>query len=319
MQKRFPKMQSPSGDHDADEAPLGFDWNDLKYFLAVARHGGLSKAALQLNTSASTVSRHIGALEGRLQVRLFVRLSTGYLLTDAGSELFDRVAEVERSTHAVERRSSVAGEADKVTGLLRLAASDSVGVLLLTPRLPLLRQRHPGLRVELTLGHAQADLSRREADVALRIFDANLTGAHPDHVVHRIADMALGLYASPNVLAGRDPGQLDWRNADHIAWDLNWRHLASGKWLAKAFPSRPPVFTTNSVTAQLAAIQVGLGVGVLPDFVARTDPSLVRLPVDTSELTRELWLVYHRDLRGSRRVQALREFIEEHVPPAMAF
>ncbi|HET8869821.1 MAG TPA: LysR family transcriptional regulator, partial [Aquabacterium sp.] len=88
----------------ADLSPNGseilstFDWNDLKYFLAVAREGGLSKAALQLGTSASTVSRHISALEARLNVRLFVRLTTGYLLTDVGSELYEQVAEVERST-----------------------------------------------------------------------------------------------------------------------------------------------------------------------------------------------------------------------------
>ena len=105
MQKRFPQSQSLEPQNG--DAAAGFDWNDLKYFLAMARHGGLSRAALQLDTSASTVSRHIGALEKRLHMRLFVRLSTGYLLTDAGSELFDRVAEVERSTQAVERRRRV--------------------------------------------------------------------------------------------------------------------------------------------------------------------------------------------------------------------
>ncbi|MDE2595054.1 MAG: LysR family transcriptional regulator, partial [Burkholderiales bacterium] len=120
-------QQSPSArrsrasDQVADETDAtGFDWNDLQYFLAVAREGGLSKAGLALGTSASTVSRHITALEHSLRVRLFVRLSTGYLLTDAGSELFERVAEVERRTHAVARRSSVAAEQEKVTGLVRL-------------------------------------------------------------------------------------------------------------------------------------------------------------------------------------------------------
>jgi DNA-binding transcriptional LysR family regulator len=322
MQKRFPKMQSPLLPTDVDprfdEAQsTGFDWNDLKYFLAVARHGGLSKAALQLDTSASTVSRHIGTLERRLNMRLFVRLSTGYLLTDAGSELFDRVAEVERSTQAVERRSSVAAESDKVTGLVRLATTDSMGVHLLAPRMPLLKQRHPGLRVEMVLGHAQADLTRREADVALRVLDADLSDAHPDHVMHRIAAVPYGLYAAPAVLQGTPAGQMAWQQLNHVGWDTRWRHLPMAKWLAQAFPDRPPVFTSNSLTAQTMAIRTGMGIGVLPDYLGRSDAFLVRLPVDLSVLTRDVWLVYHRDLRSSKRVQALRAFIEEVLPPLL--
>ncbi len=316
MQKRFPQSQSLSPHEDA---MTGFDWNDLKYFLAVARHGGLSRAALQLGTSASTVSRHIGSLEKRLHMRLFVRLSTGYLLTDAGSELFDRVAEVERSTQAVERRSSVASEADKVTGLVRLAASDSMGVHLLTAQLPLLQQRHPGLRVELVLGHAKADLTRREADLALRMLDPAMTGAQADHVMHRVASLPFSLYAAPQLLQGLDIATVDWTQLPHVGWDSTWRHLAVAQWLAQAFADQPqPVFTSNSAMAQMVAIATGMGVGALPDFLARTNATLVRLPVDTSVLTRDLWLIYHRDLRSSRRVQAMRAFIEEVVPQALA-
>lgn len=312
MQKRFPSLQSPGVPGNAD---TGFDWNDLKYFLAVARHGGLSRAALHLGTSASTVSRHIGALEKRLDVRLFVRLSTGYLLTDAGSELFDRVAEVERSTQAVERRSSVAAEADKVTGLVRLAASDSMGVVVLTPRMPELQRRHPGLRVELVLGHAKADLTRREADVALRMMDPALPTTQADHVMHRVASVPFSLYAPASLLKGRPADQVDWPQLPHVGWDSTWRHLPMAQWLAGAVADqRPPVFTSNSATAQMVAIAAGMGVGVLPDYLARTDTSLVRLPVDTRHLDRDLWLIYHRDLRGSRRVQAVRSFIGEVLP-----
>jgi len=222
MQKRFPQSQSPDPHPDAT---AGFDWNDLKYFLAVARHGGLSRAALKLATAASPWSGPLGALEKRLNWRSFVRLSTGYLLTDAGSELFDRVAEVERSTQAVERRSSVAAEADKVTGLVRLAASDSMGVHLLAPRLALLQQRHPALRVELVLGHAPADLTRREADLALRMLDPASPNAHPDHVMHRMGTVPFSLYAAPALLRGARPEQLNWTQLPHISWDPSLPHL----------------------------------------------------------------------------------------------
>lgn len=316
MQKRFPQSQSPSPQLDAH---AGFDWNDLKYFLAVARHGGLSHAALRLDTSASTVSRHIGALEKRLNMRLFVRLSTGYLLTDAGSELFDRVAEVERSTQAVERRSSVAAEAQQVTGLVRLAASDSMGVHLVTARLALLQQRHPALRVELVLGHAPADLTRREADVALRLMDPALSGAQADHVMHRIASVPFSLYASKRLLKESKARPQDWAQLPHVSWDSALHHMPIPQWLARAFAEqRQAAFTSNSLTAQMVAMVAGIGIGVLPDYLARTQASLVKLPVDTSALARELWLIYHRDLRGSHRVQAVRQFIEEVMPGALS-
>jgi DNA-binding transcriptional LysR family regulator len=320
MQKRFPKMKNPAVGMDASllsdqQALMGFDWNDLKYFLAVARHGGLSKAALWLDTSASTVSRHIGALEQRLNMRLFVRLSTGYLLTDAGTELFDRVAEVERSTHAIERRSSVASEGpDTVTGLIRLAATDSFGVHVLAPRLALLKQRHPCLRVEMVLGHAQADLTRREADVALRIMDDELTGAHPDHVMHRVGTVGYSLYAAPPLLAGADVASIDWRRLPYVGWDAGWRQLPIAKWTAEAFAGKAAAMTSNSLTSQMVAVRAGMGVGVLPHFMVNPDSQLLRLPVSLAELDRGLWLAYHRDLRSSLRVQALRAFIDETIP-----
>lgn len=318
MQKRFPKTQSPNEPDDT----AGFDWNDLKYFLAVARQGGLSKAALQLDTSASTVSRHIGALEQRLNVRLFVRLSTGYLLTDAGSELFDRVADVERSTHALERRSSATANADKVEGLVRLAATEALASHALMPMLTQLRQRHPGLRVEMVLSYSPVDLTRREADLALRVMDADMSGAHPDHVMHRVATMGFGLYAARSLLADAGgklngdigDGEVDWAALDHVSWDTAWRHLPAAKWMGKAYANKAPVFTSNSLTAQAMAVRSGMGVGVLPDYMARSDKALVRLPVDLSELRRDLWLVYHGDLRGSSRVQAVRGVVEEVLP-----
>ena len=301
--------------NDVPDEASGFDWNDLKYFLAVAREGGLSKAGLLLGSSASTVSRHIAALERHLHVRLFVRLSTGYVLTDAGSELFERVAEVERRTHAVARGSSVAAEQRQVTGLVRLATADSIGTFVLVPHLATLRARHPGLRVELLMGHAQVDLTRREADVALRILDAQHPVAHPDHVMHRIGPIRFDLYAVRAMLQGVAPEQVDWRRLDHVGWDSGWRHLPLAQWLSAAF-ERPAAFSSNSMTVHLSLIRAGVCAGMLPRYMAATDPSLVRLPAEDAP-GRELWLVYHRDLRDSLRVQAMRRFIEEVVPAAI--
>lgn len=315
-QQRKTARQSRASDESLDEThATGFDWNDLQYFLAVAREGGLSKAGLALGSSASTVSRHITALEQHLGVRLFVRLSTGYLLTDAGSELFERVAEVERRTHAVARGSSVAAEQKEVTGLVRLATADSIGTYVLAPQMASLRQRHPALRVELILGHAQVDLTRREADVALRVLDASNPDAHPDHVMHRVGPMQFELYAARSQLNGVRPDRVDWRAMDHVGWDTGSRHLSLARWLESNF-SRPAVLSSNSISTQLQWIRAGVGVGMLPRFVAAQDTTLVRLPVEDPP-QRELWLVYHRDLKNSLRVRAVRQFVEDVVPGAL--
>jgi DNA-binding transcriptional LysR family regulator len=291
----------------------GFDWNDLRDFLAVAREGGLSKAALSLGSSAATVSRHIAALERSLQVRLFVRLSTGYLLTDAGSALYERVAEVERSTLAVARGGHAAADGDQVSGLVRLATADSLGATVLTPQLHALRQRHPELRVELLLGHAPVDLARREADLALRLLDPDTHDLQPDHVMHRVGRVPFDLYAT-RALIGRTPlHKVDWRALDHVSWDGSWRHKTPAQWLYAQY-ERPPVFTSNSMAAQMAYVRAGHAVGVLPRYLARTDPSLLRLPVSPEPPARELWLICHRDLRSSPRVRAVRQFLDERLP-----
>lgn len=308
-QKSQPRLQDPFFDS------TGFDWNDLKYFLAVAREGGLSKAGLALGSSASTVSRHITALEQHLRVRLFVRLSTGYLLTDAGSELFERVAEVERRTQAVARGSSVAAEHQQVKGLVRLATADSVGSYVLAPQMLLLKQRHPALRLELILGHAQVDLTRREADVALRVLDAHNPDAHPDHVMHRVGPMQFEVYAARSLLNGARADSVDWRAMDHVGWDSGSRHLTLARWLESHF-SRPAAFSSNSMSIHLQWIRSGLGVGMLPRFVAAQESTLVRLPVEDPP-RRELWLVYHRDLKNSLRVRAVRQFVEDVVSGAL--
>ncbi len=309
--------RSRAADESVDDIDAtGFDWNDLKYFLAVAREGGLSKAGLALGASASTVSRHITALEQNLRVRLFVRLSTGYLLTDAGSELFDRVAEVERRTHAVARRSSVAAEQEQVTGLVRLATADSIGTYMLAPQMAQLKQRHPALRVELILGHAQVDLTRREADVALRVLDAGKPlEAHPDHIMHRVGPVPFEVYAARSLLNGARADRVDWRAMDHVGWDTGSRHLSLARWLEGHF-SRPAAFSSNSMSTHLQWIRAGLGVGMLPRFVAAQESTLVRLPVEDPPL-RELWLVYHRDLKSSLRVRAVRQFVEDVVAGAL--
>ncbi|MFP5391344.1 MAG: LysR family transcriptional regulator [Gammaproteobacteria bacterium] len=292
---------------------LAFDWNDLKFFLAVARARGLSGAATLLGTSASTVSRHVSALEARLGATLFLRQQTGYLLTDDGTSLLAHIEEVEQAMVAVERRGQAALQED-VSGQVRLATTEMLAVHMIAPHLGELRARHPRLQVELKIALTRADLSRREADLALRLVAPQPDDGGADYIGTPVGELAFALYGA----ADGPPGD-DWRGGDYVSWDDSWSELPMVKWLASAFAGKAPALASNSLQAQYAAVRAGVGVGVLPCFLADHDPTVRRLE-QRPEMTRPLWLVWHRDLKASRRVQAMREFlvdlIERHLHPA---
>lgn len=291
---------------------LAFDWNDLKYFLAVARHGGLSGAAAALGTSASTVSRHVDALEKRFGTTLFLRQQTGYLLTDDGTALMQHIEQVEQAMMATERngRRSVQQE---VSGQVRLATTEMLALHLIAPNLPLLRARYPKLQVELNISLARANLSRREADLALRMVAPD-EGAG-DYVANRIASMDFGIYCASSVMSRIDGADRTdaWREMDYVSWDDSWSELPMARWLQAEFGGKPPTLACNSLQVQYAAVRAGLGVGMLPCFIGDHDASLCRLGSRMNSLSRDLWLVYHRDLKASRRVGVMREFINELI------
>lgn len=288
---------------------LALDWNDLKYFLAVARSGGLTPAAAELAASPSTVSRHINAMEARLGARLFLRQQSGYQLTDQGSALFEHVAEVERAMLAVERRGGQFGAAEEAAGLVRLATSEMLANSLLAPHLCEFARAHPRVQVELIAGRTLADLSRREADLALRIVDPKRVEHPPDYIAHRLGAMPFALYGERGLLAASG----DWRTLQYISWDESWLHSPRGQWLATLFPGRQPVLRANTMQAQLAATRSGLGVAMLACYVGDADPVLQRIGAAEAPLERDLWLVYHRDLKASRRVQVMRDFVQTLV------
>jgi len=283
-----------------------YDWNDLKYFLAVARAGGLTPAASALRTSASTVSRHIDGMEARLGVRLFLRQQRGYLLTDQGSALFAHVAEVERAMKAVERNSGAVGE---IAGTIKLAASESLSNYLVVPYLVEFARRYPQVSVQMVVSSNSADLSRREADLALRLVNPQQREHAPDYIAHYLGMVGFGLYCTPAALAQVS----DWRELDYVSWDEGLVRMPVREWLATLFPGKQPVLRTNTLHTQYVAALSGMGAIMLPCFAGDADAGLQRLDTAELETERELWLLYHRDLKGSQRVLAMRDFLQELV------
>jgi DNA-binding transcriptional LysR family regulator len=306
LQISFPKMKN-----------LSFDWNDLKFFLATARSGGLSSAALELDTSPSTVSRHLVALEKRLGTNLFLRLQSGYLLTDDGSALLKQVEQVEQAMLSAERSGRPSLQ-EEVSGTVCLATTETLATYLIVPQLPLFRASYPKLQVEIKISLQRANLSRREADLALRVSEPIMDSASADYIASRVSTLDFGAYCAAGMLSKKDAAKPSaWKTLDYISWDESWTDLPMSKWLGENFADKPAALVCNSVQAQYAAMKSGLGVGVLPCFVGDRDAQLQRVGSPEPLLSRDLWLLYHRDLKASQRVLAMRDFVRQLVQSHM--
>lgn len=303
MQSRFSNMKRPA-----------IDWNDLKYFLATARHGGLTGAADVMETSPATVSRHIAALEKSLQMTLFLRQHAGYLLTDDGSELLKHVEQVERAVMAAERQGHTALE-HEIAGDVRFTTTEILAFHLIVPNLHLLRERYPRLSIEMGISLEAANLSRREADLALRVADPTFDSAGGDYIANRAGKMGFALYSLPGQISKMQGAkEVDvWKTLDYVTWEESRSDLPMAKWLKSTFTNKLPALACNSMQAQYTAIKAGLGVGLLPCFVGDRDTSLQRLGSGEPIMSRELWLVYHRDLKASQRINVLRNFIQDLI------
>lgn len=281
------------------------DWNDVRYFLAVVRTGSLTGASEQLRVSQSTISRRIDALESRLSVTLFARHQTGYFVTDEGQSLVSHAEAVEAAALGLESFS--AGTSRNVMGTVRLTTAENLASHIIIPALPHFREMHPDVRLEIVTGIASISLSRREADLALRL-------TRPEHgniTIRRLGELAYGLYGSKAYLANYEKPQDGGRFAGHafIGWDDNLSHLPMARWLSQAMEGTSPPVTSSSLQGHLAAASAGLGLALLPCFLADAEPDLVRLVEPSDAFSQEIWLAIHGDLAASARVRVVAEFL----------
>ena len=269
------------------------DWALYRTFLAVLREGSLSGAARQLGLAQPTVARHVEALEAALGVELFLRSRLGLVPTDKALDLRPFV-ETLAATSAALLRSVKAGT-DDVAGVVRISASEMVGLEHLPPILARLRRDHPRLAIELVLSNAADDLLRRDADIAVRMFAPEQAVL----VAKRLPSLPLGLYARADYLARRGtPFRIeDMRGHDLIGFD---RETPALRAFVEHYPflSRSALaLASDSDIAQFAAIRAGLGIGVCQVPIARRDPALVRVLPEIVDLPLDVWIVMHEDLK----------------------
>jgi DNA-binding transcriptional LysR family regulator len=285
-----------------------FDWDDLRFFLAVARAGRLTAAARQLEADHTTVSRRISALEGALRAKLFERRPQGYSLTEQGERLLGLAEGME--TQALAVASQVGGADLALSGTVRIGAPDGIGTYFLAPELGALAERHPSLTLQLVALPRTFSLSRREADIAITLEQPT----EGRLVSRKLTDYRLRLYASRDYLARHGPmadlADLSGRTLVTYVADLIYSPVLDYFSGLEKYTARR--YECASVVAQLEAVRAGVGVGILHDYAVRQFPELQAVLPEVSYL-RTYWLVTHADVRNLRRVEEVYSFILSRV------
>lgn len=284
------------------------DWNGLQFVLALARQQSLERAAGELSVDPSTVSRRVRALERDIGARVFDRTGAGHRLTAVGRRLLEAAERVEADVAAMEREAAHADE--RLEGLVRVATTDAFGRHRLSSILSSFRRQHPRVDFELVAGNTPASLIRREADVAVRF----VRPSQAQLACRRIATIGHGLYASREYLAEHpfDPGE-PLRKHALLGYHSSLSALPEARWLEERALGARFAVRANRVDLLLPAVSSGAGLAVLPCYIADGEPELVRLLGPRDVVTRELWLVLHRD---SRRIGRVRAFVD-HFTAAM--
>ncbi len=282
----------------------GRNWDDLRYLLAVARHGSLSAAARVLGVNHSTVLRRVTALEQAVGAQLFDKLPGGYVLTAAGDEMHRVAQKMEEDVAAANRLLS--GRDTRISGSLRVTTVDILTLYVLPRHIAAFRRLHPELRIDLMAAEASLSLTRREADVAIRA-----TSRPPENLVGRaVSGLAFAVYGASGYLdrAGGvdDPDRHPW-----VGLDESFEHTSLARWMKRAVPAAAIGYRVNSVAGAVEAVRAGIGLGLLPCGVVDRDPAFRRIGDPVPEADAKLWLLTHEDLRHMGRVRAFLDFMAD--------
>jgi len=278
---------------------MELDWEDLRFALALARHGSLSAAARALGVNHATVSRRIDRLQAAIGQLLFDRRKEGYRLTETGEMVLDQLT---RMDEAVLSLLSLPLQVEE-GGLVRLTAARVLADGFLVDRLGELRQRLPSTDIEILGESRLVSLARHEADIAIRL-------GHPkdsELVGKKIGLIGYGFYASPTYLAELAAGA----PLQFVGFDPDSEFVLEAAWMKREFPGQRVAFRSNSQTSQAAAARAGFGIALLPHYLALDDTELQPAPVDAEPPQREVWMLMRQDLSESPRIRAVAEEIAE--------
>ncbi|HEY8382932.1 MAG TPA: LysR family transcriptional regulator [Microvirga sp.] len=278
-------------------------WDDFKLVKTIAEAHGLAGAAERLGVNHSTVFRRLGQLEDGLGVKLFERHRTGYALTPAGEEMAVLAERMEEDVATFARK--LAGQVVSPAGELRLTTNDTLLVHLLTPIFARFTKACPDVRLDVVLTNQALNLSKRDADVAIRATDNP-----PETLVgRRVASIGWAIYGRAADFP--EPGDVDLVSLYQRPWVAlgdNLAGLKAARFVRERVPPDQIVYKVNTVLGLAEAVESGIGIGPLPCFIADARPALTRLTPPNPDFSAGLWLLTHPDLRQSARVRAFMDF-----------
>lgn len=289
-----------STDQPSHATPATLAWDDIRFYLAVARAGSLSGAARLLEVEHSTVARRVAALEARIGLRLFDRLPRSWALTAEGETLLAAAERIENEALAFSRGAAAASS---LHGTVRISAPPAFASHFLMPQLAARSDRWPGITLDLAGEVRTASLHRREADFSVRFMRPD----EPGLAARKLGELHFRLYAAAAWLKRPEPS---WR---FLGYSEPLHEIPHQKWLAAFAGARPFALRSNDLSALHKACSAGLGLAVLPVFLARGDAALMEIPATGLPLTREIWSVVHPDVRHSPRVRLVADLVAELV------
>jgi DNA-binding transcriptional LysR family regulator len=285
-----------------------FEWDDARFFLAIHRKGTLSAAARQLGVNQSTAGRRLLTLEEQLGTKLFIRTRDGYRIAPAGERLLPHAERMEDEATAISRE--ISGQETSLTGTVRVTTADLFGARIITPILVAFHERYPEIDLELDADNRLRSLSKREADMAVRVGGVPESGV----AVRKLGSFANAVYASRSYLERKGrPRDGDWAGHDFIGFSDPLIRMSDSQWIEEHAAKGRVVLRTINTLAQLTAAAAGIGIAMLPCYAGDSQPELVRLVAPSKGIINPIWLVVHQDMRHAARIRACSDFLAEGI------
>ncbi|MGH1361432.1 MAG: LysR family transcriptional regulator [Burkholderiaceae bacterium] len=286
-----------------------FDWNHARAFLVTAEEGSLSAAARALGMAQPTLGRQVSALEQELGAVLFERVGGKLVLTVTGEELLEHVREM--GAAATRLSLSADGQSQQLSGKVSISVSEVYAAFVLPPVIARLRTLEPGISIEIIASNDESDLTRREADLALR----NYRPTQPDLIARKLCDDSARLYAAADYLDSlpREGGSLVLDQAKFVAFAdpaliIEWLNGAGIAVDQEHFP-----LATTNYLVHWEMVRQGLGIGIMPEAIGDQEPGVRRAFPEMDPFVFPVWLVSHRELRTSRRVRTVFDLLVEEL------
>lgn len=282
------------------------DWNDLRYVKAIADRGNVADAAPLLNVHQSTVFRRLNTLEKNLGVRLFERLPSGYVMTMAGEDFCQAAERIEADLIALNRR--ISGQDLRPSGTVRVTMADALLTKLLAPCLTEFRSKYPEIELEIIVSRDALNLTKREADIAIRATKQPLETL----VGRKVANVEFAVYGSKEYLRTH-PNLSNLNRHDWVGFDDSAIDPATASWLKQNVPDAKFQYRFNTCLGILAAVKENAGLALLSCYLGDSEPDLTRVCLPIPEISKDLWILTHEDLRYVTRIHTFIDFVARYL------